>query len=235
MSEQRKIKRLDAAAVGSQTGPRIVLDTGQSPGTGLSSGRYVGGVLVALEEDYYLGSAAAGAAITWLPTPGWSVELGGDRGHRTFHNTEAIPPPISRPVDDQRLPIGAGPFARWRALAGTSGLQRDDARDESQSYLQRGFELFVSSTSIRPVGRNPAHHPVAVCWYKLDGLPGTKSARRPGCEAPRSRALRRPRARRPSLQELRSGYPRAVLEHQLHLPNFRTDNLSVSAGPTFRF
>ena len=133
--------------LGPRPGPRIVLDTGQSPGTGLSLRPYIGGVLVALEEDYYLGSGLAGAAMTWLPAPGWSVELGGDRGHRTFHNTESY---TTADLQTGTMTTGylsvRGPLldgVRWQARG---GLLRDDARDESQSYLQRGSSCSCPTT-----------------------------------------------------------------------------------------
>ena len=100
MSEQRKIKRLDAAAVGAQTGPRIVLPRhGPIAWHGAfaqavrrrSAGRPRGGLLPR--------QRGGGAAVTWLPTPGWSVELGAAiAGIARFIIPRAIPPPISRPV-----------------------------------------------------------------------------------------------------------------------------------------
>jgi len=237
LSEQRKIKRLDAAAVGAQTGPRIVLDTGQSPGTGLSLRPYVGGVLVALEEDYYLGSAAAGAAMTWLPTPGWSVELGGDRGHRTFHNTESY-----TTADLQTGTMTSGYLAvrgplldgvRWQARG---GLLRDDAREESQSYLQRGFELFVSydlDLDLMGATQRITLSPFAgINWtdYREANPLVDPDVKRQDRERFVGLAL--------DAQVYKSfglGLRVQYSSTDSTLPNFRTDNLSVSAGPTFRF
>lgn len=236
-SEQRKIKRLDAAAVGVQTGPRIVLDAGQSPGTGLSVRPYVGGLLVALEEDYYLGSGMAGAAITWLPTPGWSVELGGDRGHRTFHNTESYPT-----ADQQTGTLTTGYVSlRGPLLDGVhwqvrGGLLRDDARDDSQSYLQRLFELFVSyDLNINLMGatqRITLSPFVGISWTDY---------REPNPLVDPD-VTRQDRERYVGLAvdtQLYRSFGLGIRVQYSHtdsnLPNFRTDNLSVSAGPTFRF
>jgi hypothetical protein len=236
-SKQLKITRLNAAAVGAQTGPRIVLDTGQSPGTGLSVRPYIGGLLVALEEEYYLGSGMAGGAITWLPAAGWAMELGGDRGHRTFHNTESY---LTADLQTGTLTTGylavRGPLlddVRWQARG---GILRNDARDGSQSYLQRLFELFVSyDFNINLMGATQR-----ISLSPFAGITWT-DYREPN-------PLVDPDVRRHD----RESYVGLSIDTQLHksfgvgirvqhsrtdsnLPNFRTDNFSVSAGPTFRF
>jgi tetratricopeptide (TPR) repeat protein len=236
-SEQLKIKRLDVAAVGLQTGPRIVLDTGQSPGTGLSLRPYIGGSLVALEEEYYLGSGMAGAAITWLPAPGWSVELGGDRGHRTFHKTESY---TTADLQTGTMTTGyvslRGPLldgVRWQARG---GIQRADARDESQSYLQRLFELFVSydlDLSLMGATQRLTLSPFA-------GISRT-DYREPNFLVDPD-VTRQDRERYIGLAVDTQVYKNFGLGIRVqysrtdsNLPNFQTDNFSVSAGPTFRF
>jgi hypothetical protein len=237
LSEQRKIKRLDAAAIGAQTGPRIVLDPGRSPGTGLSVRPYVGGLLVALEEDYYLGSAVAGGAVTWLPAPGWSVELGGDRGHRTFHNTETY-----TTADLQSGTMSSGYLAvrgplldgvRWQARG---GILRDDARDGSQSYLQRLFELFVSyDLNVNLMGA-----PQRITLSPFAGISWT-DYREPNPLVDPD-VTRQDRERfvglaidAPLYKSFGLGVRVQYAHTDSNLPNFRTDNFSVSAGPTFRF
>src|SRR5262245_58373175 len=145
LSEQRKIKRLDAAAISAQTGPRIVLDPGSAPGTGLSLRPYVGGLLVALEDDYYLGTLTAGGALTWLPAPGWSGECGGGRRPPSAHSTDTY---TTAALQTRALTSGylalrgrLSDGVRWQARG---SIVSDDARDGSQSYLQRLFELFIS-------------------------------------------------------------------------------------------
>jgi len=237
LSEQRKIKRLDAAAVAVQTGPRIVVDPGQSPGTGLSLRPYVGGLLVALEEEDYLGSATVGSAVTWLPAPGWSLELGGDRGHRTFRNTETY---TTADLQTGTLSNGylsvRGPMLdgmRWQARG---GILSNDARDGSQSYLQRLFELFVSyDLNINLLGATQR-----LTLSPFAGISWT-DYREPN-------PLVDPDVRRRD----REGFVGLAIDAQVYksfgvgvrvqyahtdsnLPNYRTDNFSVSAGPTFRF
>jgi len=237
LSEQRKIKRLDAAAISAQTGPRIVLDPGHSPGTGLSLRPYVGGLLVALEDDYYLGSATAGGALTWLPAPGWSVELGGDRGHRTFHNTETY---TTADLQTGTLTSGylavRGPLidgVRWQARG---GILSDDARDGAQSYLQQLFELFVSwDLNINLLGATQR-----LTLSPFVGLSWT-DYRQPNPLVDPDVA-RQDRERFVGLAidaQVYKTFGLGVRVQYAHtdsnLPNFRTDNFSVSAGPTFRF
>ena len=76
----------------------------------------------------YLGSGMAGAAITWLPAPGWSVELGGDRGHRRFHNTASY---TTADLQTGEMTTGyaslRGPLldgVRWQARGGISAMMR---------------------------------------------------------------------------------------------------------------
>ena len=236
-SEQLKIKRLDVAAVGLQTGPRIVLDTGQSPGTGLSLRPYIGGSLVALEEEYYLGSGMAGAAITWLPAPGWSVELGGDRGHRSFHNTPSY---TTADLQTGTMTTGyaslRGPLldgVRWQARG---GILHGDARDESQSYLQRLFELFVSydlDFSLMGATQRITLSPFAgVSWtdYREPNPLIDPDVTRQDRERYIGLAV--------DAQVYKSfgvGIRVQYSRTDSNLPNFQTDNFSVSAGPTFRF
>jgi len=236
-SEQLKIKRLDVAAVGLQTGPRIVLDTGQSPGTGLSLRPYIGGSLVALEQEYYLGSGMAGAAITWLPAPGWSVELGGDRGHRTFHNTASY---TTADLQTGEMTTGyaslRGPLldgVRWQARG---GILRADARDESQSYLQRLFELFVSydlDLSLLGTTQRLTLSPFAgISWtdYREPNLLVDPDVTRQDRERYIGLAVD---------AQVYKNFGLGVRVQYSHtdsnLPNFRTDNFSALAGPTFRF
>ena len=236
-SEQLKIKRLNAAAVGLQTGPRIVLDTGQSPGTGLSVRPYIGGLLVALEEEYYLGSGMAGSAITWLPAPGWNVELGGDRGHRTFHNTESY---LTADLQTGTMTTGylsvRGPLLdgmRWQARG---AILRDDARDNSQSYLQRLFELFVSydfNLNLMGATQRITLSPfVGITWtdYREPNPLVDPDVTRQDRERYVGLALDAQLYKNFGLG-IRVQYSRT----NSNLPNFRTDNFSVSAGPTFRF
>jgi hypothetical protein len=236
-SEQRKIKRLDAAAIAAQTGPRIVLDPGRSPGTGLSVRPYVGGLLVALEDDYYLGSAMLGSAVTWLPAPGWSVELGGDRGHRTFHNTETY---TSADLQTGTLTNGylslRGPLldgVRWQARG---GILSNDARDGSQSYLQRLFELFVSyDLDMNLLGASQR-----ITLSPFAGISWT-DYREPNPLVDAD-VTRQDRERFVGLaidaqvyQTWGLGVRLQYAHTDSNLPNYRTDNFSVSAGPTFRF
>jgi hypothetical protein len=237
LSEQRKIKRLDAAAITAQTGPRIVLDPGQSPGTGLSLRPYVAGLLVALEEDYYLGSAAAGGALTWLPAPGWSLEVGGDRGHRSFHNTDAY-----TTADLQTGTLSSGYLAvrgplldgvRWQARG---GILTDDARDPSQSYLQRLFELFISyDLDVNLLGQTQR-----LTLSPFAGISWT-DYREPNALVDPD-VTRRDRERfvglaidAPLYKTFGLGVRVQYAHTDSNLPNYRTDNFSVSAGPTFRF
>jgi hypothetical protein len=237
LSEQRKIKRLDVAAVGAQTGPRIVLDTGQLPGTGLSVRPYIGGLLVALEDEYYLGSGLAGGAVTWLPAPGWGVEFGGDRGRRTFQNTESY---LTADLQTGTLTNGylavRGPLLdgmRWQARG---GILRDDARDDSQSYLQRLFELFVSyDFNINLMGETQR-----ITLSPFAGMTWT-DYREPNPLVDPD-VTRKDRERFVGLALDTQIYKSFGLGMRVqysrtdsNLPNFRTDNFSVSAGPTFRF
>ena len=91
----------------------------------------------------------AGAALPGCRRQAGALELGGDRGHRTFHNTASY---TTADLQTGEMTTGyaslRGPLldgVRWQARG---EIQRNDARDKSQSYLQRKFELFVSSTSI---------------------------------------------------------------------------------------
>jgi hypothetical protein len=236
-SEQGKIKRLNVAAVGAQTGPRIVLDTGQLPGTGLSVRPYIGGLLVALEDEYYLGSGLAGGAITWLPAPGWGVELGGDRGHRTFHNTESY---LSADLQTGSLSTGylavRGPLLegmRWQARG---AILQDDARDDSQGYLQRLIELFVSyDCNINLMGETQR-----ITLSPFAGVTWT-DYREPNPLVDPD-VTRKDRERFVGLAVDTQLYKSFGLGIRLqysrtdsNLPNFRADNFSISAGPTFRF
>ena len=165
------------------------------------------------------------------------MEFGGDRGHRTFHNTESY---TTADLQTGTMTSGylsvRGPLldgVRWQARG---GLLHDDARDESQSYLQRGFELFVSydlNLDLLGATQRITLSPfVGINWtdYREANPLVDPDVKRQDRERFVGLAVDAQ-----AVQELRSGSPRAVLEHQLHLPNFRTDNLSVSAGPTFRF
>ena len=236
-AEQLKIRRLDATAVGVQTGPRIVVDSGQSPGTGLSVRPYVGGLLVALEEEYYLGSGMAGGAVTWLPSPGWRVEVGGDLGYRTFHNTEDYP---TADLQTGRMTTGyasvRGPLldGMWWQIRGA--ILRDDARDDSQSYLQRLFELFVS----REFNINVMGATQRITLAPFAGITWTDYREPNPLVDPDVTRRDRERYFGLAIDDLlyknfgvgvRVQYSRT----DSTLPNFRTDNLSVSAGPTFRF
>jgi tetratricopeptide (TPR) repeat protein len=236
-AEQFKIRRLDVNAVGVQTGPRIVLDPGQSPGTGLSVRPYVGGLLVTLEEEFYLGSGLAGGAFTWLPAPGWRVELGGDVGRREFHNTRDYSTAdlqtgmMTNGYASVRGPALDGMY--WQARG---AILRDDARDDSQSYLQELFELFVSyesNVNLMGTTRRITLSPfVGMTWTDY-GAPNP---------------LVDPNVTRQDHER----YVGLAVDTQLYgnfglgirvqysrtdssLPNFRTDDLSVSLGPTFRF
>jgi tetratricopeptide (TPR) repeat protein len=237
LSEQRKIKRLDAAAISAQTGPRIVLDPGRAPGTGLSLRPYVGGLLVALEDDYYLGSLTAGGAMTWLPAPGWSVEFGGDRGHRSFHNTDTY---TTADLQTGTLTSGylavRGPLVdgvRWQARG---GILSDDARDGAQSYLQRLFELFISyDLNINLLGATQR-----LTLSPFAGLSWTDYRQPNPLVDPdvtrQDRELFVGLAIDASLYKTFGLGVRVQYAHtDSNLPNFRTDNFSVSAGPTFRF
>lgn len=237
LSEQRKIKRLDVAAIAAQTGPRIVLDSGQLPGTGLSVRPYIGGLLVGLEDQYYLGSGLAGGAITWLPAPGWGVEFGGDRGRRTFHNTETY---LTADLQTGTLNTGylavRGPLlegVRWQARG---GILRNDARDDAQSYLQRVLELSVSydfNSKLMGETQRVTLSPFAgVTWtdYRQPNPLVDPDVTRKDRERFVGLAL--------DAQVYKSfglGIRLQYSSTDSNLPNFRTGNLSVSAGPTFRF
>jgi len=237
LSEQHKFKRLDVAALGAQTGPRIVLDSGQLPGTGLSVRPYIGGLLVALEHEYYLGSALAGGAITWLPAPGWGVELGGDRGRRTFQNTESY---LTADLQTGSLSTGylavRGPLLdgmRWQARG---AIVQNDARDDSQSYLQRLLEVFVSyDLNVNLMGETQriTLSPFAgVTWtdYREPNPLIDPDVTRKDREQFVGLALDTQVYKSFGLG-IRLQYSRT----DSNLPNFRIDNFSVSAGPTFRF
>ena len=162
---------------------------------------------------------------------------GGDRGHRRFHNTESY---LTADLQTGSLTSGylavRGPLldgVRWQARG---GLLRDHARDDQQSYLQRLFELFVAyDFNINLMGETQR-----ITLSPFAGITWT-DYRDPN-------PLIDPDVTRKD----RERYVGLALDAQVHksfglgirlqysqtdsnLPNFRTDNLSVSAGPTFRF
>ena len=122
---------------------------------------------------------------------------------------------------------------RWQARG---GLLRDDARDESQSYLQRGFELFVSYDlnfdllgATQRITLSPF---VGINWtdYREPNPLVDPDVKRQDRERFVGLAL--------DAQVYKSfglGLRVQYSSTNSTLPNFRTDNLSVSAGPTFRF
>jgi hypothetical protein len=165
------------------------------------------------------------------------VEFGGDRGRRTFHNTETY---LTADLQTGTLNTGylavRGPLlegVRWQARG---GILRNDARDDAQSYLQRVLELSVSydfNSKLMGETQRVTLSPFAgVTWTDY---------RQPNPLVDPD-VTRNDRERFVGLALDAQVYKTFGLGIRLqysstdsNLPNFRTGNLSVSAGPTFRF
>jgi tetratricopeptide (TPR) repeat protein len=232
-SRQFEVTRSNIALVEVQTGPRLALAPDALPGVGVRP--YVLAGAAALGNDPYLTSLGLGFGLMLPLGPGAGLEPFVETRERRFARSEDYP---NAPEQTGRLvTAGVAGFGdlwgpvRWQARA---AYRRGEARNDAYAFDALGLELSLPFEFDGPFGGRR--------WQLTPAV----SVQRLAYDAPNP--LVDPSRRRRDT-ELRVGATldvpvsdrfgiAAQLQYSTirsNLPNYDTDNVSISVGPTVRF
>lgn len=234
-AHQFRIERLNLGLVEVQTGPRLALLPDVWIGSSIRP--YVVGNAVALGNDPYLTSAGAGISLG-LPLPGGAVaEPFVEARRRHFENSNDYP--LANEQTGRIWSAGVlaqgpvwGSAVRWQARA---AVIRNDARRDYNSYEQATFDI---GFPIEFSGFWPSPRPwvliptagVSVADYDQPNAIIHPTIKRQDREWRVGAALDVP-----VFGAVGIGILVQYASTDSSLRNYRTDNLSVAFGPTFRF
>ena len=235
LTQHRDFTRLNTALIDIQTGPRFALFPEKLQGW--SWRPYVGATGINLGGSNYLAAGTAGSALTWMPAPGWQMELGSERSWRDFYNSDEYPT-----VENQSGFISTGYvnlygqlFGGW-TWAARAAISDNKADAASQSYLQRGVDFSLSYAMNVPMFG-------ATRRFTVSPFAGYLDTQYEQADALVDPAMaRHDRERKVGIAFDALITERAGLGLRLqysktdsNIPNYQTDNFSVLAGPTWRF
>ena len=235
LTRQHSFTRLDTALLDVQTGPRFALFPEQLKNWSIRP--YVGATGIRLGGNNYLSAQTAGSSIAWTPTPGWNYEAGVERSRRDFRTSEDYPT-----VDIQSgfqntgyLNLSGLLFAGWTWTA-RAAISRNDAQVDYQSYQQAGIDFNLSYAMTVPLFGADRR----ITFIPFAGLTDTRYDGADFFVDPDT--IRRDRERRLGVAldvQLTPQFGVGIRLQQSkitsNIPNYATDNLSVFAGPTFKY
>jgi tetratricopeptide (TPR) repeat protein len=235
LTRHKRFGRLDTALLDFQTGPRLAVLPDHV--YGLSYRPYVGLTGINLGGFNYLSQQTYGNALNYIPTPGWSFEIGVERIRREFHNSEEYPNVEIQSGTQYAGYINlAGPLMlgwNWQAR-GT--LADHNAEAAWQSYRQRGVDVSLSyATNVHLFGASRRFTFIPFAGYLETMYDEPDFTVDPTTE-------RRDRERKAGIAlDVLLGKQFGIAIRLQHtdasssLPNFETKNTSVFGGPTWRF